>query len=208
VEDIGEHGQEYLHEGEQRIADAPDPSRRRLLELELRTTRALVDDLPEITLRLPELTFDTRLVLHGAERDAELLTYGGGHTASDALLFLPEERVAFLGDLLFTRSHPSIWQDDYRSWIRILERIEMLEPRLVVPGHGPIGTGEDVTRLRDYLLDLERLATDALDRGGAEEDLAAISIPVQYAGWDEPDLFYQTLRAIYQTLAGGETINA
>jgi cyclase len=202
IEDLGEHRQEYLHESEQRIVNEQDPNRRRLLELELRTTRALVEELPEIALRLPELTFDTRLALHGKGRLAELLTYGGGHTASDALLFLPEERVAFLGDLLFTRGHPSIWQDDHRSWIRILERIELLEPRVVIPGHGPVGTAEDVTTLRDYLLELELLATDAIGRGDAEEALAAVPIPAPYAGWDEPDLFYQTLRHIYQSLAG------
>ncbi len=205
VKDIGEHGQEYLHEGAQRIVEAQDPTRRHLLELELRTTRALVEDMPKIALRLPDLTFNSCLVLHGEQRRAELLTYGGGHTASDAFLFLPEEHVAFLGDLLFVRSHPSIWQDDYRSWIRILERIALLEPRLVVPGHGPIGTLEDVTALRDYLLDVERLAADALDRGGSDDDLAATPIPAQYAGWDEPDLFYQTLRAVYATLAGEQT---
>ena len=208
VNDIGEHGQEYLHEGAQRIVDAQDPTRRRLLELELRTTRALVEDLPKIALRLPELAFDTRLLLYGSERCAELLCYGGGHTASDALLFLPEGRAAFLGDLLFVRSHPSIWQDDYRAWIRILERIALLEPRLVVPGHGPVGTVNDVTALRDYLLELERLATDALDSGGTAEDLAAVPIPAQYAGWDEPDLFYQTLRAIYRSLTGKEAENS
>ncbi len=202
IEDIRETGADYLLEVEGKIAREPDEPKRRALIHDLQTSRALVEALPELELRLPDVTFTDRIDLHGSRRHAELLTYGGGHTASDAFLFLPEERVAFLGDLLFSRSHPSIWHDDYRAWIRILEQIEALEPRIVVPGHGPIGTVEDVVTLHDYLLELEVLATDAVERGDSEDELAEILIPVRYAGWDEPDLFQRTLRRIYKVLAG------
>src|SRR5262249_29022126 len=143
-----------------------------------------------------------QLVLYGSRCTAKVLTHGGGHTASDAFLFLPEERVAFLGDLLFSRSHPSIWPSDYRSWIRILEPIEALEPRIGVPGQGPLGTAEDVVTLHDYLLDLELLVTEAIERGDGEEALVQTLMPARYAGWDEPDLFGRTLRTIYRSLAG------
>lgn len=202
IEDIRETGADYLRDVEGKIAQERDEPKRRALINDLQTTRALVDRLPELKLRLPDMTFSERVDFRGSQRHAELLTYGGGHTASDAFLFLPDERVAFLGDLLFSRSHPSIWHDDYRSWIDILEQIVALEPRVVVPGHGPVGTLEDVVTLHDYLLELEAIATEAIERGASEEQLAQTLIPARYAGWDEPDLFYRTLRRIYRVLAG------
>ena len=45
---------------------------------------------------------DTKcLTSHGIDRSAELLAYAGGHMEDDAMLFLPQEGIAFLRDLLF-----------------------------------------------------------------------------------------------------------
>jgi cyclase len=63
--------------------------------------------LPDLRRVLADVTFEQRLTLHSSRRRAELITYGGGHTSSDALLQLPDHRVALIGDLLFVGSHPA-----------------------------------------------------------------------------------------------------
>ena len=62
------------------------------------TATVALEDIPE--LRVPNLAFTKRITFHGSVASAELIEFGGGHTTSDALLWLPEARIAFMGDLI------------------------------------------------------------------------------------------------------------
>ena len=115
---------EELRAGEEQLQHEQDETRRKQMELDLTTDRLLLSALPGLELRLPELTFEHKLVLHGTKRRAEVLSLGGGHTPSDAFLYLPDEHIAFLGDLLFTKKHPSMWHDQPQEWVSILGQIE------------------------------------------------------------------------------------
>jgi glyoxylase-like metal-dependent hydrolase (beta-lactamase superfamily II) len=90
-------------------------------------------ELPTLELRVPDETFVEA-------RDfgrATAITYGGGHTLSDAFLWLPEERILFSADLVVVGDHPWICDGDPIAWPGILERMAALRPDSGVPGHGP-----------------------------------------------------------------------
>ena len=188
---------EYPASLDAEIASAPTPELRADLVAMQGDYRALDAALPELTLRLPDITFERRLTLHGSERSVEILSYGGGHTSSDTFLLLPAERVAFLGDLLGARTHPSFGQANLEQWDRILERIEALDIETVVPGHGPVGTLADVAALRRYLTDCETLVREAIVRGETAEQIAALLPPAAYADWDARTIFADNLRHLH-----------
>ncbi len=103
-------------------------------------------ELPTLEVRHPDETFvDER----GFGR-ATAITYGGGHTLSDAVLWLPEERILFTADLV-VHGHPWIGDGDPGAWPGILERLPELGPRIVVPGHGPVSGPESVDVVSAYL---------------------------------------------------------
>jgi cyclase len=104
-------------------------------------------ELPTLELRFPDDTFVD-------ERDfgrARAITYGGGHTLSDAILWLPQERILFAADLVVVGDHPWIGDGDPIAWPGILERIAALRPETVVPGHGPVSGPEAIEFMRAYL---------------------------------------------------------
>ncbi|HUS16566.1 MAG TPA: MBL fold metallo-hydrolase, partial [Chloroflexia bacterium] len=138
----------------QRDAES-DPAKQRDLSNTLGEYRAIVAGLDTLQLRLPDLTFDKSLVFHGTHRTAELITYGGGHTPSDAFLYLPNERLLYMGDLVPVGFHPMMQQGDPEEWDRILARVGELNIETIVPGHGPVGTVWDLVRTRQYLTDLQ-----------------------------------------------------
>lgn len=188
----------YLNELEEEMRAEPDLARRTDKAHVLNEWRALDAAITEMTLRLPDVTFDGHMVFHGTRRSAELLTYGGGHTPSDAFLYLPAERIAFMGDLVPVATHPS-FAGDAAEWLRILERVEQLDIATLVPGHGAIGTLADCTTTRQYIADLQALAEDiAVRAGGSEDDAAAMPIPLDYADWGAPGLFPQNMRFLYR----------
>lgn len=91
---------------------------------------------------LPDTTVDRALTLQRAGRTVQVLALGRGHTASDLVVWLPAERIAVVGDLV-------VWpvplvggeQSHVPEWSATLGALLALEPRLIVPGHGPVLRG-------------------------------------------------------------------
>jgi cyclase len=94
---------------------------------------------------LPNEVFEEQFQLEGTYVE----TLGGGHTESDAFLWF--EDTLFSGDLVVVQNHPWVGHGDPEHWIEILEAFEARGPRLIVPGHGPVGGPSDLAPLRRYL---------------------------------------------------------
>ncbi|WP_413304059.1 MBL fold metallo-hydrolase [Bacillus sp. 1P10SD] len=108
--------------------------------------------LPTLELMLPKQTFTDELTFTGTERSAQLFTLGGGHSHCDAVLYIPEEKVAFMGDLLFVNSKPSLFEESNPDkWIQILRKLEEMDIETAIPGHGPVGTKRDFQLVIEYL---------------------------------------------------------
>jgi glyoxylase-like metal-dependent hydrolase (beta-lactamase superfamily II) len=68
--------------------------------------------------RLPDLTFDRRLVLHRDQRPIEVRYFHRAHTRGDVVVYLPEDRILIAGDLTSWRARPtSRWRaGSSRRW--------------------------------------------------------------------------------------------
>ena len=88
---------------------------------------------------------------------------GPAHTPEDLVVHVPARGVLFAGDLVFRGRVPFVGQADSRRWIGALEGLLALQPRLVVPGHGPVSATPmaDLALTRDYLAYLRRTMGDA-----------------------------------------------
>ncbi len=93
------------------------------------------------------ITQDMRMDLGACEVEI-LMT--PGHTLSNISVYAPSDGVLFSADTLINGYIPNLDAgsvDDWRMWLKSLDRLEALVPRTVVPGHGPIIKGEEVPRL-------------------------------------------------------------
>ncbi len=90
---------------------------------------------------------DSRMNLGACEIDI-LLT--PGHTPSNLSVYVPSDGVLFSGDCLVNGYLPNLDAGsvgDWLIWLNSLDRIAELAPSIVVPGHGPVATGDEVPRL-------------------------------------------------------------
>jgi len=147
--------------------------------------------------RLPDVTVDTELTLHGSRRTLRLISRGGGHSPSDLFAWLEDERIAMLGDLVVKRMHPSVGDGFPREWIRILSEVRGLRPGTVVPGHGPVGDARDIDRVDRYLRDLIRLVSKAVEDG---TPIGSLSIPERYRSWSGAPFFPSNLARVRKDL--------
>jgi glyoxylase-like metal-dependent hydrolase (beta-lactamase superfamily II) len=189
---------EELDSLEQELAREADPNKQRGLRVMLGEYRAIQRGLPDLQIRLPDLTFSDRLTFHGARRTAELITLGGGHTPSDAFLYLPADRVIFMGDLGQVGYHPSMSQGNPDTWIQVLDQVSALDVATVAPGHGPVGTPADLALLRQYIRDLQQMGADLRAMGIPVEELAQVPVPVAYQAWEYSNGFGDNLRFMYE----------
>ena len=78
---------------------------------------------------------------------------GPAHTAEDLVVHDTGNGVTFAGDIVFRGRIPFVGQADSRRWIAALDRLLALQPRVMVPGHGPLSLqpAADLALTRDYL---------------------------------------------------------
>ncbi len=162
--------------------------------------RAVRDAPAELPIVPPDVTFTDELVLEGSRRSLHLLSYGGGHSPSDVFAFLPEERVVFAGDLALEGYHLSVGDGYPEAWVGILDRMRALRPRVVVPGHGRVGTGRTLDRSHEYLQDLLALARRARAHGTSARAFARTPIPEKYGALRFTLMFPGNLRRMYALL--------
>lgn len=162
--------------------------------------RAITDSLPGLKLTLPDCTFENSARIYGSRRYVEVHCYGAGHTASDSFLVVPDAGVAFLGDLLFVACHPFLADGNPVALLDYLARIEQLNLATFVPGHGPVGTKTDITRLTGYLNSLMQSTTALIADGGSAEDAAALPIPDAFSDWALSVFYSSNMRFLHEFL--------
>ncbi len=130
-------------------------------------------------------------------RRVELRNWGRAHTNGDQVVWLPEQRVLFAGDLAEERIFPIFpWfppddtDIDGARWAEVLATCAALGPRIVVPGHGDIGGVAILDAVRGYMQDLAaRVAAERAKGLDAAAITAALEpqIRARYSDWQAPE---------------------
>lgn len=140
-------------------------------------------------------------------RTVQLLTWGRAHTRSDQVVFVPDARVLFTGDLVEERIfaiYPFFPPDDADVdgdlWIDVLSKLRELEPAIVVPGHGDV-SGPDLLQTVQEYHELIRAKTHQAVADGCDVDetLARIEPLVRdrYPDWEAPEWIGFAVRSFY-----------
>ena len=92
---------------------------------------------------------------------------GAAHSAGDLLVWLPETRILFAGDLLVEDGVTMVVDGNSGVLLRALAGMDSLNPRIAVPGHGAIPgrASELVSRTRSYITGLQSDMRSAVEGG-------------------------------------------
>ncbi|HUR12154.1 MAG TPA: MBL fold metallo-hydrolase [Flavitalea sp.] len=155
----------------------------------------MVESSHELQITLPDLVFNDSLWLIGTKRSVKLVECKDGHTASDAVMILPEDGIIFMGDLLFTERHPWIADGKVASWQATLKKYyEDPLYTTYVPGHGPVSDKSALQELYRYLGDIQKLC-NTVDNDSIKHIVMNQPILQPYRHWYfgkfyEPNLEY------------------
>jgi len=119
--------------------EAIDDTERASYLSDIAQAEVIMAEAPAVRVTLPTITVGEQLTLHRGRRTIEIRQLGRGHTRGDLVVWLPEERIAITGDLVV---HPIPLMGSDQSFIRdwgvTLEKLRALQPKTIIPGHGPL----------------------------------------------------------------------
>jgi glyoxylase-like metal-dependent hydrolase (beta-lactamase superfamily II) len=90
----------------------------------------------------PTMTFNRKMTLWLGKLEVQLLQLGRGHTKGDTVVWLPQERTLFSGDLVEFDATPYAGDAYFKDWPQTLENVAALKALALVPGRGPALKGE------------------------------------------------------------------
>src|SRR5437667_6561429 len=93
-----------------------------------------VESVPGLT--WPTLVFEKRMTLWLGKLQVELMQLGRGHTKGDTVVWLPQEKILFSGDLVEYGATPYTGDAYLSEWPAPLDAIAALQPGKLLPGRG------------------------------------------------------------------------
>ncbi|MGH9338737.1 MAG: MBL fold metallo-hydrolase [Acidobacteriota bacterium] len=130
-------------------------------------------DVAASKLKPPSLLFKKDLFFDDGTQRVELVHFGVGHTHGDGLAWLPKERILFTGDASVNGPHNYVGDGNIGEWIETLEAVKQLNPRIVCPGHGPVGGPEIIEDQQSFFIQLRAQAQKLLDAGKRPQEMEA-----------------------------------
>jgi glyoxylase-like metal-dependent hydrolase (beta-lactamase superfamily II) len=124
-------------------------------------------------LRNPDITFDESMRLDLGGVSVQLLWYGAGHTVGDEMIFVEQDRVLITGDTVQNKVVPAVTGGNLESWIRVLDKLELLKPAIVVPTHSRVGDGTLIAQEKAFIVDMRARTIELKQQGMAAADASA-----------------------------------
>jgi glyoxylase-like metal-dependent hydrolase (beta-lactamase superfamily II) len=94
-----------------------------------------VESVPGLT--WPTITFQGEMTLWMGSLEVKLMQLGRGHTKGDTVVWLPQQKILFSGDLVEFNATPYAGDAYFNDWPATLDAIAALKPEKLVPGRGP-----------------------------------------------------------------------
>ena len=150
---------------------------------------------------VPDITFNDKLTIELGGKRVDLAYVGRSHSDNMIVMHFPAERAVFTVDFVSVKRLPYMELADayIPDWIEALKFVEGMDFDLLVPGHGPVGTKQDLTEHREYF---EKLYDAVLEgvRGGKTLDELKKSIRMdEYKSWGQYEAWLPlNIEGVYQ----------
>jgi cyclase len=170
------------------------PARERMFQM--------VADDSDRYIALPTLTYEEKLTFRCGRTEVELLYLGPAHTFGDTLVYFPQSKVLFAGDIGFFYSMPLAGSGKIGGWLKVIDRVNDMDVELIVPGHGPVGGKQDLEEEREYFEFVMEQTRRCFDKGLTPEEAMTEIDMGPYAEWLDSERMIANIGVAYRELRG------
>lgn len=134
---------------------------------------------------VPQVTYSDNMTIELGGTVVELHHVGRNHSNNSTVVRFPREKIAFAVDFIPIKSMPfRDFPDAYMpEWIASIEKVEAMDFETFAPGHGPLGTKQDIRDHRQFLEKLRMQVLDLARQGKSVDEVKqAVKMP-EYSAW-------------------------
>jgi len=163
-----------------------------------------MDLLQDVKFRSPDVVFDKEAKIDLGGVTARMFWIGPAHTKGDELTFVEEDSVLIPGDIVQKNIFPIMPNPDasVKGWLGILDQVEALHPKFIVPDHGPaIVDASQIGVVRAYLIALQTRALELKKQGLSAEDAGktvTAELKAKYPDWPNPNNVAGEVQRVYE----------
>lgn len=157
-----------------------------------------------IELAPPFLTYRDGVTVWVDDLRCEVTHVGtAAHTTNDSIVWIPERKVLFSGDLLFNGGTPFLLQGSIAGAIKVLEEVVTpLGAETIVPGHGSVTGPQVIDEVLSYLRFVRKTAEEAKAAGMTPLDAARETDLGEFADLKDSERLAGNLHRAYAELEG------
>ncbi len=164
-------------------------------------------DVAESELKQVDIAFDDKHVIEDDAQRVEFIFLGHAHTPGDAVAFLPKHGILCTGDACVNGAFNYMGHSNSASWIKVLDKMKALQPKLVCPGHGSLVGPEVIDKEKRYFAELREHVQKGID---ANKSLAEITKSIDLPWYKEwtgvdvagPKMNQDSVEHVYKELTG------
>ena len=158
----------------------------------------------EIVVTPPSVTFSERMSVFVDDLELQLIYVGPAHTTNDVVIWVPERKVLYTGDVIFNGGTPFALFGSVAGWLDALDVLRGLGAETIVPGHGRVCGPAVFDEVDAYLRFVQKAATEAFDAGATPLEAANDTDLGEFADLLDAERFAGNLHRAYSELRGEE----
>jgi cyclase len=159
-------------------------------------------DWGDVHVRLPTVLVPDSVWIKNGPVTTEVRHLGVSHTTNDLIAWLPKERVLFAGDQVLSGCTPFLLFGSVLGARAAVAQMLRLEPRTVVPGHGPVGGAELIAATLRYLDWVIEAAREGVRSRRTPRALAPLVGPGPFPAWIDGERHVANFHRAYLDLEG------
>ncbi len=136
----------------------------------------------------PVITFEDSIAIYFNDEEIQIWHKPSGHTDGDSIIYFTKSNVLHTGDLFFNGMFPFIDLSSGGSVDGYIKNVYHLlatinSDTIIIPGHGPLGTYNDLRTFKDMLEETSQYVRTALKKGLSVEDIQSIGLAETWKNW-------------------------
>ncbi len=155
--------------------------------------------------RALDIVYSDSMTITLGGKTVELQYVGKNHTDNMTVVRFPAEKTVYTVDFISVKRLPfrTLRDSFFPDWIDSIKAVEAMDFDIVAPGHGPLGTLQDVVDHRQYLEDLTAAVQAQIDAGKTVDEAKAAITLDKYKDWTQYDAWLgENIEGAYRILSG------
>jgi cyclase len=166
-------------------------------------------DPKELALALPDVVFDSSMTITLGNRTVQLLYLGPGQNPGDTVVLFPHARALFVGGPFARKNWSNTsFTPSVDGWIALLRKLAALDVDLYLPGHGDVGSRQDVLDEAKWLDDFQAGVRGALAQGMSREEMVQKLHFREYQHMRNYPLIHNFIEALHHLYTTGKPVIA